>query len=162
MLRSVCVKMQLNIDTFMEHPGKRFPVDVSLDAGRATSMSENVTFLEDVTVRGEAYVQLTTLYLDTEIHTVVEQPCRRCLEPVREEVEVSERFRIEIPEGESSIDLISRILGFITAALDPHPLCRPDCRGLCPVCGINLNEHPDHVCREEDEDDHVRLRDFFK
>lgn len=23
-------------------------------------------------------------------------------------------------------------------------LCRRDCRGLCPQCGINLNEHPDH------------------
>ena len=153
--------MQLNIDTFMEHPGKRFPVDVSLDAKRATEMSENVTFLEDVTVSGEAYVQLTTLYLDTEIDTIVEQPCRRCLEPVREEVHLSEQFRINIPEGESSIDLVSRILGFITAALDPHPLCRPDCRGLCPVCGINLNEHPDHVCQEK-SDDHVRLRDFLK
>ena len=24
-------------------------------------------------------------------------------------------------------------------------LCRPDCRGLCPQCGENLNEHPDHA-----------------
>ncbi len=161
MSRFVCDVMQLNIDTFIEHPGKRFPVDVSLDSKRATEMSENVTFLEDVMVSGEAYVQLTTLYLDTEIHTIVEQPCRRCLEPVREEVNLSERFRINIPEGERSVDLVVRILGFVTAALDPHPLCRPDCRGLCPVCGINLNEHPDHVCQEERED-HVRLRDFLK
>ena len=161
MLRFVCDAMQLNIDTFIEHPGKRFPVDVSLDLKRASEMSENVTFLEDVMVSGEAYVQLTTLYLDTEIHTIVEQPCRRCLEPVREEVNLSERFRINIPEGERSVDLVARILGFITAALDPHPLCRPDCRGLCPVCGINLNEHPDHVCQEK-SDDHVRLRDFLK
>jgi len=161
MLRSVCEVMQLNIDTFVEHPGKHFPVDISLDAKRATEMSENVTFLGDVQVRGEAYFQFTTLYLDTEILTTVEQPCRRCLEPVREEVNLSERFRIAIPEGESSIDLVTRILGFVTAALDPHPLCRPDCRGLCPVCGINLNEHPDHVC-EEKNNDHVHLRDFLK
>lgn len=24
------------------------------------------------------------------------------------------------------------------------PLCEPDCKGLCPQCGINLNENPDH------------------
>ena len=124
-------------------------------------MLENVTFIEDVRVSGEAYAQLATLYLNTEIHTVVEQPCRRCLEPVREEVDLNEEFRISIPEGESSIDLVSRILGFITAALDPHPICRPDCRGLCPVCGANLNEHPNHVCQEKN-DDHVHLRDFLK
>jgi len=161
MLRSVCEIMQLNIDTFVEHPGKRFPIDISLDAKRATEMSENVTFIEEVRVSGDAYVQFTTLYLDTEIYTLVEQPCRRCLEPVQEEVNLSERFRISISEGESSIDLVSRILGFITAALDPHPLCRPDCRGLCPVCGVNLNEHPNHVCQEKN-DDHVHLRDFLK
>jgi len=160
-LRSVCEIMQLNIDTFVEHPGKRFPVDISLDAKRATEMSENVTFIEEVRVSGDAYVQFTTLYLDTEIYTVVEQPCRRCLEPVQEEVNLSERFRINISEGETSIDLVSRILGFITAALDPHPLCRSDCRGLCPICGINLNEHPNHVCQEKN-DDHVHLRDFLK
>ncbi|MEA3238695.1 MAG: DUF177 domain-containing protein [Candidatus Bipolaricaulota bacterium] len=153
--------MQLNIDTFVEHPGKRFPIDISLDAKRATEMSENVTFIEEVRVSGDAYVQFTTLYLDTEIYTVVEQPCRRCLEPVQEEVNLSERFMINISEGESSIDLVSRILGFITAAIDPHPLCRSDCRGLCPICGVNLNEHPNHVCQEKN-DDHVHLRDFLK
>jgi len=160
-LRSVCEIMQLDIDNFVEHPGKRFPIDISLDAKRATEMSENVTFIEDVRVSGDAYVQFTTLYLDTEIYTIVDQPCRRCLEPVREEVNLSEQFRIDISEGETSIDLISHILGLITAALEPHPICRSDCRGLCPVCGINLNEHPNHVCQERKEDN-VRLRDFLK
>jgi uncharacterized protein len=32
-----------------------------------------------------------------------------------------------------------------TQAIPVTPLCRPDCLGLCPQCGINLNDHPDHV-----------------
>ena len=28
--------------------------------------------------------------------------------------------------------------------LPVKPLCRPDCKGLCPQCGVNLNEHPEH------------------
>jgi uncharacterized protein len=161
MLRFVCEAMRLNIDAFLDNQGKHFPLEISLDAQRATSMSDNVTFIEDVMVSGEAYVQLSTLYLDTEISTILEQPCRRCLEPVREEVDLNERFKIDISEAEGSVDLITHILGFIIAAIDPHPLCRPDCRGLCPVCGINLNEHPDHVCHETN-DNRVRLRDFLK
>jgi uncharacterized protein len=153
--------MHLSISIFLENPGKRFPVEISLDAKKATNMSDNVTFVEDVVVSGEAYVQLSTLYLDTEIRTIVEQPCRRCLEPVREEVDLNERFKIDISDAESSVDLVTHILGFVMAAIDPHPLCRPDCRGLCPVCGINLNEHPDHVCHET-SDNRVRLRDFLK
>ena len=59
-MRSVCEIMQLNIDTFVEHPGKRFPLDVSLNAKPATEMSDNVTFIKAVKVSGEASVQLTT------------------------------------------------------------------------------------------------------
>lgn len=29
-------------------------------------------------------------------------------------------------------------------ALPMQPLCRPDCKGLCPQCGLDLNENPDH------------------
>lgn len=24
------------------------------------------------------------------------------------------------------------------------PLCREDCLGLCPICGFNLNDDPEH------------------
>ena len=30
-------------------------------------------------------------------------------------------------------------------ALPQQILCRPDCAGLCPECGANLNEEPDHA-----------------
>jgi len=33
-------------------------------------------------------------------------------------------------------------------ALPMKPLCRPDCRGLCPVCGINRNRET-CTCRSE-------------
>jgi uncharacterized protein len=32
----------------------------------------------------------------------------------------------------------------IMAELPELPLCRPDCRGLCPGCGVNLNRE---ACR---------------
>jgi uncharacterized protein len=33
-------------------------------------------------------------------------------------------------------------------SLPTRPLCREDCRGLCPHCGINLNRES-CGCREE-------------
>lgn len=35
-------------------------------------------------------------------------------------------------------------------ALPMQPLCRPDCKGLCPQCGEDLNEHPEHEHRQAD------------
>jgi uncharacterized protein len=153
--------MRLNLDTFLDHPGRRFPIDLRLGAEETFSLSEDIYFLEAIEVSGEAFYQLNVLYLSIRIRTVVEQPCSRCLSPVRVKVDREEVFTLPLCEEEEEIDLTSQVLGFITASLDPRPLCRPDCRGLCPHCGINLNEHPEHVCQAE-EDDHPKLGDFLR
>jgi uncharacterized protein len=59
------------------------------------------------------------------------------------------------------VELESRVLSSIVFSLDPHPLCRPDCRGLCPVCGVNLNEHPEHRC-EKRNDERLTLKDLLE
>jgi uncharacterized protein len=37
------------------------------------------------------------------------------------------------------LDLTEAIRQYREASADMHPLCRPDCRGLCPRCGHDLN-----------------------
>ena len=39
-------------------------------------------------------------------------------------------------------------------AIPMSPICSPDCKGLCPICGENLNET---VCNHEDESLDPRL-----
>ena len=38
------------------------------------------------------------------------------------------------------LDLSEAVRQYEQSALPLVPLCRPDCRGLCPVCGSDLNE----------------------
>ncbi len=38
------------------------------------------------------------------------------------------------------LNLIGVVRDAIHLAIPIAPRCRPDCRGLCPVCGANLNE----------------------
>jgi uncharacterized protein len=47
------------------------------------------------------------------------------------------------PDG-AFADVEALIRDALVEALPLQPLCREECRGLCPQCGINLNEHPDH------------------
>ena len=42
------------------------------------------------------------------------------------------------------MDLEALLRDTLVEALPLQPLCRPDCRGLCPQCGMDLNDHPDH------------------
>lgn len=52
------------------------------------------------------------------------------------------------------IDLIPLIREYMLLEMPIGPLCRPDCKGLCPVCGENLNET---TCHHEDSSIDPRL-----
>lgn len=87
-------------------------------------------------------------------------PCSRCAEPylvaldvavdvvfrpvaeleAAEEHEIAEEdLATEFYRGDA-LDLAAFVREQGYLALPMKPLCRPDCRGLCPQCGTNLNE----------------------
>jgi uncharacterized protein len=82
--------------------------------------------------------------------TGVSGPCIRCLEPAslaipieaREvEQDDSEDDELSSPYVEDGVlDVGSWLHDAITLALPEKLLCRADCAGLCPECGIPLND----------------------
>jgi uncharacterized protein len=52
-----------------------------------------------------------------------------------------------LPE-DAHINLTPLIREYMLLEVPISPLCKPDCKGLCPVCGENLNET---FCNHEDE-----------
>jgi uncharacterized protein len=91
------------------------------------------------------------------VATRLEVPCSRCLEPFDVPVDSTFDFRYlpqalagdrdEDPDHDPSttfyrdeqIDLSELVREQCYLALPMKPLCRPDCHGLCPTCGTNLN-----------------------
>jgi len=94
------------------------------------------------------------------VATTLELPCSRCLEPfplsvdttfdVRylphsantgtEEREIEEDALSDAFYRDDRIDLQQLMEELFYLALPMKPLCRTDCKGLCPNCGTNLNE----------------------
>jgi uncharacterized protein len=85
--------------------------------------------------------------------TRVEGPCMRCLGPAGVDVVVdaqeyessdpaaAEELRSEyVRDGE--LDVGAWAHDQVALNLPEPILCRPDCAGLCPVCGRNLNDDP--------------------
>jgi uncharacterized protein len=81
----------------------------------------------------------------------VTRECRRCLTDVEEHVSlaVSEVFAYPgdedgdeeaYPIADERIDLGPLVRDVVVLALPLNPLCRPDCKGLCPVCGVQRND----------------------
>lgn len=132
----------LKTDDFFEHLGRKLPIRLCFKGGSTPSLQG--CFREDIVAVGHGFGQLDDIYLTLNISTTIEMPCCRCLAPVCTRISLREMFKIRTEPTEDKIDLLPHILAAISASLDPHPLCLPNCRGLCPVCGINLNQHPEH------------------
>ena len=100
--------------------------------------------------------------VQADLQGVVVLPCARCLEPVEAPLafRVEETFvpttdvltgrPLEVEEEDRALwidehhilDLEEVLRQDVLLAAPVHPLCSPDCRGLCPTCGQNLNEGP--------------------
>ncbi len=90
----------------------------------------------------------------------VEGECGRCLRPITDSVTVSvqELYAYEHSATEETteedevgrlqgdlLDLEPAVRDAVVLALPNHPLCREDCPGLCPDCGVPWDELPaDH------------------
>jgi len=90
-------------------------------------------------------------------------PCVRCLGDAGLDVSVDDRqYQASSPDGDEELrtpyltddrlDLSAWARDAVALALPDKILCRPDCAGLCPMCGRDLNREPhEHEESEVDE-----------
>ncbi|MBI2847845.1 MAG: DUF177 domain-containing protein [Chloroflexi bacterium] len=93
------------------------------------------------------------------LHTDVELTCSRCLSlfPQSLAVDIEDEYlptidvytgnNLPLPDAETFtidehniLNLAEAVRQYALTAIPMKPLCRPDCKGLCPVCGGNLNQ----------------------
>ena len=121
----------LGIEVIGVPPGSPIDLDLRLES-----------VVEGVLVTGTAVVRL-------------QGNCARCLDDItsEEEIDIQELFcypgkETDDPEAlrieDELIDLEPVLRDAVVLDLPFTPLCRPDCAGLCPQCGANLNRSPDH------------------
>jgi uncharacterized protein len=132
----------VNVSDLLGRSGSRRSVDlagplaIDLDLAsvtdvRATAALESAS--DEIVARG-ALSFLATLR------------CNRCLIEWKEELSTSflEVFGTdESPIArDGSIDLGQTLRDEASLAIPLVPVCRPDCKGLCPTCGSDLNTDP--------------------
>jgi uncharacterized protein len=95
--------------------------------------------------------------------------CMRCLADASQAIEVDSR-EVDQPEVGSDqldspyvdgedLDLHAWARDALALAMPAQVLCRPDCAGLCPVCGEDLNERP-HEHEPEPDPRWAKLREL--
>lgn len=139
--------MGIPVAQFLAHPGRRFPLHVVI---LPTERIDDVRTIDGIRLDGQAFAQLGTLYLEVSMTAVISQPCGRCLAPMALPFTLQETFHVPIPPSADDVDVWRTAVSLMLSAHDPNALCRPDCRGLCPSCGADLNEAPNHACKPDD------------
>jgi uncharacterized protein len=106
------------------------------------------------------------------LQTTLAERCSRCLRPAQAHValELEEEAlpSIDIDSGvpldlsdepdrlrlsdHHELDLAPAVRDAISLAEPIAPLCRPDCPGLCEICGVDLTDAPGHSHPDEDID----------
>jgi uncharacterized protein len=101
------------------------------------------------------------VYLKLRFEADVRGPCFRCLDDAAVHVVVKateyhesgggEELRSDYVDDEE-LHAEAWARDALVFALPPKILCRPECVGLCPRCGVRLEEGVEHSCGEEEAD----------
>lgn len=122
-------------------------------------VDERVRLTETAAVKGRVRLTGNEVFVNGHIDTQAQVECDRCLQPV--ELPVSADFALdyitgseyesskaaELTEGEMSvsvfdgeaIDVDEIVKEQILLAVPTRMLCREECKGICPECGIDKN-----------------------
>jgi uncharacterized protein len=94
----------------------------------------------------------TGTVFELSFHVRLHGPCYRCLEDAVLDLPISAReYQATAPESDEmrtpyleddNLDLSAWARDALALELPNKILCRPDCAGLCPVCGKDLNAEP--------------------
>jgi uncharacterized protein len=149
--KTAAPSLVVHVRELLNHPGAHRHVVLR---GLLPEVASPVAWVPaDVPVLVEAEVESVVegLLVRGEVSSTATVSCVRCLteRPREVSVEVQELFALDSRDAEEEgyavlpddrLPLDTMVRDALVLAFPFSPLCRPDCAGLCPVCGANRNE----------------------
>ncbi len=80
-----------------------------------------------------------TVSIDVSVRAKVVYICTRCLDEKEEDFLKDLKLCYDLSRGETFLDISEDLRQEIILGYPITYLCREDCKGICPKCGINLN-----------------------
>ncbi len=143
--------MKINIASVLRNEGATKEFSGNVELGTLDYMGSTLSFKEPLAVNGKVYSIGGALEISAEITGEYTTVCSRCGKPVSAQLSAqlfesidSEFSDIDeecITVSGNVIDISGSIDACIFEQLPMQPLCMEECKGLCPVCGIDLNKN---------------------
>jgi uncharacterized protein len=102
--------------------------------------TDEVAFRGNLKVRALVSKITNALAVEADIVAPVRMRCSRCLVEVDTDLTKKLELTYQVSTAQETIDISQDIREEIILDYPVNPLCRPDCKGLCPVCGADLNQ----------------------
>ncbi len=143
--------MIIQLNEMLEIPGKTSSFEVPFEGDHILTYPVKQRSMTGLTVHHKKDRQID---ITGHLTLSVEMPCDRCLSMVEVTVDQDIERSVDLTEGRDEDgepcefalkDAIDTQLLFEETVLENLPmkvLCREDCKGLCPVCGADLNKGP--------------------
>ena len=140
----------LDVSQPLKLPGQLFPFSTSVAVEGVDVFGETVRF-SPAELSGTLLGAGETVTVRAALRCTATMACARCLRPVEVPLalEMDERFSRRRGEAEdegparaieeSRIDLTDCVRELLVLELPMRAVCSQDCKGLCPVCGADLN-----------------------
>ncbi len=154
--------MRLDVSAIIYKPGGQLPFAYDLQVPADMTFDGIQAFLTPLSIRGQVFNSADVLYLQAEVETELSCTCARCgkvfqrpyafsveevLAPQLEDERNTDIYPLE--EGiYANVDEI--VITNLVLGMETRFLCQPDCKGLCPRCGKDLNEGPCNCEKEVD------------
>ena len=144
--------MKLDVRKMLSGECDRIPIDYTLDSSVLPEF-DDVKFEPSVHVSGEltnngGYMRLALL-----CSIDYDAVCARCLKDVRDSININfektvcEEGDLQNEENDDYVEICDGMRDIDEALIEDiilnfplKVLCKEDCKGLCPKCGIDLNE----------------------
>lgn len=143
-------RMIIDLSSALKHPGQSFPFSVEGCIDDIDLYGETIKFLNPIKIDGIIMNIGNNFFVRGEFTAEYQTNCDLCFRIIEGKVECefdeeySQTEDISHPdrylfEG-SKLDITKMVHDNICLELPLKHLCTEDCLGLCPSCGINLNE----------------------
>ena len=142
--------MKFDVGEVLRNPGSAMSVSCEADMSDVDLYGETV-FSSPVFLSGEVRNRAGLVTFEGSVRAVGQVSCARCLEPAEVERDIPLSFTLteelqsaDVEDylyvgGDHLLDLHDVVRDELILSLDMVTLCKPDCKGLCPVCGKNRN-----------------------
>ena len=140
--------MFISVSGALSNPGQTYPFEAKTSLPEMEVSGDPLKF-EDIVIKGEIIGSEDSVNVAAEITAVAHTRCSRCLGDMTMPVTatVDENFvRTPDPEDPDQYELVGHQIDIDPLVTDAllleipiRFLCSEDCKGLCPVCGVNRN-----------------------